>query len=215
MLNVNYSKEAYYLMTENQIMGGNFMGNLVPIAMSNRHIHVSKEDLNVLFGEGHELTNIKDLSQPGQYACDERVDLIGPKNTIKGVRILGPIRPVTQVEVSKFDARALGIEGVVRASGNIAGTPGCIVVGPKGKVELKEGVIVASRHIHMHTSDAPKFGLKDRDIVKVRAGKERAVVFENVVVRVHSDFALDMHIDIEEGNAAGVNNGDMGEIIKN
>lgn len=190
------------------------MENQVPVAMSNRHVHVSREDLNILFGEGHELTNIKDLSQPGQYACDERVDLIGPKNTIKGVRILGPVRPATQVEISMFDARTLGIDGVVRASGNTNGTPGCIVVGPKGQVELKEGVIVAARHIHFHTSDAPKYGLKDRDVVKVRVGKERAVVFENVVVRVHLDFALDMHIDIEEGNAAGIKNGDMGEIIR-
>lgn len=108
----------------------------------------------------------------------------------------------------------MGVEGVVRASGNIAGTPGCILVGPKGQVELKEGVIVAARHIHMHTDDAPKFGVKDKDVVKVRVGTERAVVFENVVVRVHPEYALDMHIDIEEGNAAGINNGDLGEIIR-
>ena len=190
------------------------MKNLVPIALSNRHLHISREDLDTLFGKGYELTNIKDLSQPGQYACDERVDIVGPRSTIKGVRILGPIRSNTQIEVSKFDARALGIDGVVRASGDIANTPGCTIVGPKGQIDLKEGIIVAARHIHMHTSDAPEFGLKDGDVVKVRAGNERAVVFENVVVRVHPDFALDMHIDIEEGNAAGVGNGDMGEIIR-
>lgn len=190
------------------------MEKFVPVAMSNRHVHVSRKDLDILFGEGYELTNVKDLSQPGQYACEEKVDIVGPKSTLKGVRILGPVRPATQVEVSKFDARTMGVEGVVRASGNTAGTPGCILVGPKGQVELKEGVIVAARHIHMHTDDAPKFGLKDKDIVKVRVGKERAVVFENVVVRVHPEYALDMHIDIEEGNAAGINNGDLGEIIK-
>lgn len=190
------------------------MENKVPVALSNRHIHVSQADLDVLYGKGHELTNIKDLSQPGQYACDEKVDIVGPKNTIKGVRILGPVRPVTQLEISMFDARTLGVEGMVRASGNIAGTPGAIIVGPKGQVEIKEGVIVAARHLHMHTDDAPKFGLKDRDVIKVRAGKERAVVFENVVVRVHPEFDLDLHIDIEEGNAAGVNNGDLGEIIR-
>lgn len=190
------------------------MGKFVPVAMSNRHVHVSRKDLDILFGEGYELTNVKDLSQPGQYACEEKVDIVGPKSTLKGVRILGPVRPATQVEISKFDARTMGVEGVVRASGNTAGTPGCILVGPKGQVELKEGVIVAARHIHMHTDDAPKFGLKDKDIVKVRVGKERAVVFENVVVRVHPEYALDMHIDIEEGNAAGINNGDLGEIIK-
>lgn len=190
------------------------MENKVPVALSNRHIHVSQADLDVIYGEGHELTNVKDLSQPGQYACDEKVDIVGPKNTIKGVRILGPVRPVTQLEISMFDARTLGVEGMVRASGNIAGTPGAIIVGPKGQVEIKEGVIVAARHLHMHTDDAPKYGLKDRDVIKVRAGKERAVVFENVVVRVHPEFGLDLHIDIEEGNAAGVNNGDLGEIIR-
>lgn len=190
------------------------MEKFIPVAMSNRHLHISRKDLDILFGEGHELTNIKDLSQPGQYACDEKVDIVGPKSTLKGVRILGPVRPATQVEISMFDARALGVEGVVRASGNTTGTPGCTLVGPKGEVKLEEGVIVASRHIHFHTNDAPKFGLKDKDIVKVKVGKERAVVFENVVVRVHPEYALDMHIDIEEGNAAGISNGDMGEIIK-
>lgn len=190
------------------------MEKFVPVNMSNRHIHVSKEHLEILFGAGHELTKMKDLSQPGQYACEEKVDVIGPKGTIKGVRILGPVRPETQLEVSVYDARTLGVEAVVRASGNTQGTPGCTIVGPKGQVELKQGVIVAARHIHMHTSDGEKFGLKDRDIVKVRVGKERAVVFENVMVRVHPDFALDMHIDIEEGNAAGIQNGDLGEIIR-
>ncbi len=190
------------------------MKNKVPVALSNRHIHISREDLDALFGKGYELTNIKDLSQPGQYACDEKVDIVGPKSTIKGVRILGPVRPVTQVEISLFDARALGVEGVVRASGNISGTPGAIIAGPKGQVEIKEGVIVAARHLHMHTDDAPEYGLNDKDVIKVKVGNERALVFENVVVRVHPDFALDMHIDIEEGNAAGVNNGDLGEIIR-
>jgi putative phosphotransacetylase len=196
------------------LIGGIVMEKLVPVSLSNRHIHVSKEHLEVLFGEGHELTKMKDLSQPGQYACEEKVDVVGPKGTLKGVRILGPVRPETQLEVSFYDARTMGVEAVVRASGNIKGTPGCTIVGPKGQVELKEGVIVAARHIHMHTSDGEKFGLKDKDIVKVRVGNERAVVFENVMVRVHPDFALDMHIDIEEGNAAGVGNGTMGEIIK-
>ena len=190
------------------------MEKFIPVNMSNRHLHVTKEHLEILFGKGHELTNIKDLSQPGQFACDERVDIVGPKSTIKGVRILGPIRPTTQVEISMFDARTLGIEGVVRASGNIQGTPGCILVGSKGQIELKEGVIVAGRHIHLHTSDSERFGLKDKDIVKVRIGKERALVLENVVVRVHPTFAMDMHIDIEEANAAGIKNGDLGEIIR-
>ena len=190
------------------------MEKLVPVNMSNRHIHVSQEHLEILFGKGHQLTKFKDLSQPGQYACEEKVDIVGPKGTLKGVRILGPVRPETQLEVSMYDARTMGVEGVVRPSGKIKGTPGCTIVGPKGQVEIKEGVIVAARHIHMHTSDSEKFGLKDMDVVKVRVGNERAVIFENVLVRVHPDFALDMHIDIEEGNAAGIKNGDMGEIIR-
>jgi putative phosphotransacetylase len=195
-------------------MEENIMEKFVPVNMSNRHLHVTKEHLEILFGEGHELTKTKDLSQPGQYACEEKVDIVGPRNTLKGVRILGPVRPSTQVEISMFDARTLGIEGVVRASGNISDTPGCTIIGPKGQVELKEGVIVAARHIHMDPKDGENFGCKDKDIVKVRVGDERAVVFENVVVRVHPTFALDMHIDIEEGNAAGIKNGTMGEIIK-
>jgi putative phosphotransacetylase len=195
-------------------MGGIIMEKFIPVNMSNRHIHVSKEHLEILFGEGHELTNIKDLSQPGQFACDERVDIVGPKSTLKDVRILGPVRPNTQVEISMYDARTMGVEGMVRASGNIQGTPGCTVVGPKGKVELKEGVIVAARHIHLHTSDSERFGLKDKDVVKVRIGDERALVLENVIVRVHLTYAMDMHIDIEEGNAAGIKNGVLGEIIR-
>jgi len=190
------------------------MEKFIPVNMSNRHVHLSQEHLEVLFGKGYQLTKMKDLSQPGQYACEEKVDVVGPKNTLKGVRILGPVRPDTQVEVSVFDARTLGVDAVVRASGKISGTPGCTLIGPKGQVELKEGVIVAARHIHMSPEDGEKFGCKDRDIVKVRVGDERAVVFENVVVRVHPEYALDMHIDIEEGNAAGIQNGAKGEIIK-
>lgn len=190
------------------------MENKVPVSLSNRHIHVTQEHLEILFGKGHQLTKTKDLSQPGQYACEEKVDIVGPKNTLKGVRILGPVRPQTQLEISMYDARTMGVEGVVRPSGKTQGTPGCTIVGPKGQVEIKEGVIVAARHIHLHTSDSEKFGLNDRDVVKVRVGDERAVVFENVMVRVHPDFALDMHIDIEEGNAAGIQNGAIGEIIR-
>jgi len=190
------------------------MEKFVPVNMSNRHIHVSQEHLEILFGEGHKLTLMKDLSQPGQFACEEKVDIVGPKSTLKGVRILGPVRAQTQLEISMFDARTLGVEAVVRASGNTANTPGCTIVGPKGQVVIEEGVIVAARHIHMHTTDGEKFGLKDKDIVKVRVGNERSVLFEKVAVRVHDTFALDMHIDIEEGNAAGIKNGDTGEIIR-
>lgn len=190
------------------------MSNKLPIALSNRHIHLGKEDLEKLFGKGHELTVIKDLSQPGQYACEEVVDLVGPKGIIKNVRVLGPTRPNTQVEVSISDSFKLGVNPVIRQSGDIKASPGIKLVGPKGEVEIEEGVIVASRHIHMHLDDAEKFGVKDNDIVKVRTSGERGLVFENVLVRAHKDFALEMHVDIEEGNASGVKNGELVELIK-
>ncbi|NLK63741.1 MAG: phosphate propanoyltransferase [Tissierellia bacterium] len=184
------------------------------VGLSNKHVHLSKEHIDILFGEGHELTPIKDLSQPGQFACDEKVDLVGPKRTIKGVRILGPARKETQVEISLSDGFTLGIAEVpVRDSGKIEGTPGLKLVGPKGEVELEKGVIAAARHIHMHTSDAEKYGLKDKDIVQVKVNGQRGLTFDNVLVRVNDEYALDMHVDIEEGNAAGLKNGDEVEVI--
>ncbi len=186
----------------------------LPVGLSNRHIHLSKEDLEVLFGQGHELTVFKDLSQPGQYACDEKVDLVGPKGTIKGVRVLGPVRPSTQVEISLADGFALGVKPPIKESGDIKGTPGIKLVGPKGEVEIKEGVIAAARHIHMSLEDAKNFGVSDKDIVKVKTFGERAVVFENVLVRASEKFALEMHLDVEEGNAAGLRNGDLVELVK-
>ena len=184
------------------------------VGLSNKHVHLSKEHIDILFGKGHELTPIKDLSQPGQFACDEKVDLVGPKRIIKGVRILGPARKESQVEISLSDAFTLGLKDVpVRDSGKLDGTPGIKLIGPCGEVELKKGVIVAARHIHLHTSDAEKYGLKDKDIVKVKVGGPRGVVFENVLIRVNDAYALDMHVDVEEGNAAGLANGDMVEVI--
>lgn len=186
----------------------------VTVGLSNKHVHLSKEHINILFGEGHELTPIKDLSQPGQFACDEKVDLVGPKRTIKGVRILGPARKETQVEISLSDGFILGLKEVpVRDSGKTEGTPGVKLVGPCGEVELEKGVIAASRHIHMHTSDAAKYGLKDKDIVQVKVGGPRGLTFDNVLIRVHDEYALDMHLDVEEGNAAGLVNGDTVEVI--
>lgn len=186
----------------------------LPIALSNKHIHLSRKDIEVLFGEGHELTKLKDLSQPGQYACEEKVDIVGAKRTIKGVRVLGPARGKTQAEVSLSDCFTLGVVAPIRDSGDLANTPGAKLVGPKGEVELSEGVIVAARHIHMHTSDAEEFGVKDKEKVKVRVGGERGLVFENVLVRVNPNYALEMHVDVEEGNAAGLRNGTMVELIK-
>ncbi len=190
------------------------MKTKLPIALSNRHIHLSQEHLNILFGEGYELTKKKDLSQPGQYACEEKVDVVGPKREIQGVRILGPVRGDTQFEVSIADAISLGVDPIIRNSGDITNTPGAKLIGPKGQVELKEGIIVAARHIHMHTSDGEDFGVKDKDIVQVKTDGPRGLVFDNVLVRVHDTYALEMHVDLEEGNAAGINNGDLVEIIK-
>lgn len=188
----------------------------VPVGLSNKHVHLSKEHIDILFGEGHELTPIKDLSQPGQYACEEKVDLVGPKRTIKGVRILGPARKETQVEISLSDGFTLGIKDLpIRDSGKLEGTPGVKLVGPKGEVELERGVIAAARHIHMHTSDAKKYGLKDKDMVSVKVGGPRGLTFDNVLVRVSDQYALDMHLDVEEGNAAGLSNCDEVEVIMN
>ncbi|MDD2573439.1 MAG: phosphate propanoyltransferase [Bacillota bacterium] len=188
-------------------------GKKVSVGLSNKHLHVTQEHLEKLFGAGHELTEFKILSQPGQYACDEKVDIVGPKGTLKGVRILGPVRKETQIEISVSDAFKLGLKVPVRDSGDIEGTPGVKIVGPKGEVDLEYGVIVAARHIHMHPDDAKVFGVEDFQRVKVRAEGMRALVFENVLIRVSPTFALDMHIDIEEGNAAGISNGDMVEVI--
>lgn len=191
------------------------MKNQVLIETSARHIHLSREDLNTLFGEGYELTNKKDLSQPGQFACFERVDVVGPKKTIKGVTILGPVRPATQVELSATDARSIGITAPVRESGDIAGSAGCKLIGPKGEVEIKEGVIIAKRHIHMTPKDAEEFGLKDKDVVSVKVDTdERSLTFGDVVVRVSDKFALAMHIDTDEANAAGITCEVMGTVIK-
>ncbi len=185
----------------------------LPIALSNKHIHLSQADVEALFGEGYELTHKKDLSQPGQYACEEMVEVVGPKGSTK-MRVLGPVRPDTQVEVSLADCFTLGVKAPIKESGDIEGTPGVKLVGPKGEVELAQGVIVASRHIHMSLEDASNFGVKDKDIVKVKTFGQRALVFENVLVRAREDFALEMHVDVEEGNAAGVKNGDLVELIK-
>ncbi len=187
----------------------------VLVETSARHIHLSKEALETLFGAGYELTKKKDLSQPGQYACAERVDVVGPKKTIAGVSILGPVRPETQVELSLTDARSIGVSAPVRESGDIAGSGACKLVGPCGEVEISEGVIAAMRHIHMTTADAARMGLTDKQIVEVKIPCEgRTLTFGDVVVRVSDKYALAMHIDTDESNAAGVAPGTMGIIIK-
>ena len=190
------------------------MGKTFIVETSARHVHVTAEDLEILFGKGATLTNKKDLSQPGQFACEELVNVVGPKGELKNVSILGPVRPATQIEVSATDARALGVTAFIRESGDIAGTAGCKLVGPCGEVELSEGVIVAKRHIHMTPADAEAFQVKDKDIVWVKvATPERSIVFGDVVVRVSPKFALAMHIDTDESNAANAFKNDGGEII--
>ena len=183
------------------------------VETSARHVHVTKEDLEKLFGQGYELTVKKELSQPGQYASNERVTVVGPKKALPNVSILGPVRSATQVELSLTDARSIGIVAPVRESGDIAGSAGCKLVGPAGEVEISEGVIAAKRHVHMTPEDAEKAGVKDKDIVKVVTGNEgRKVVFDDVVIRVSEKFATAMHIDTDESNAAGGPN--SGEILR-
>lgn len=184
------------------------------VGVSNRHLHLSQADLLTLFGPGHELTVLKDLAQPGQYAAEEIITLVGPKGSIPNVRVLGPVRSKTQVEVAMTDAYRLGIKPPVRDSGNLEGAAPITIEGPCGKVELDANVILAWRHIHMHTSDAAAYGVKDKDMVQVRVGGERGIIFENVLVRVRDDFALEMHVDTDEANAALLRNGAEVEIIK-
>jgi len=186
----------------------------VPVGISNRHLHLSQEHLEILFGKGHELTPMKPLSQPGQYAAEEVVTLVGPKNKIAKVRVLGPVRPKTQVEISRTDSFVLGVNPPVRDSGAIDGSAGIVLEGPAGTVTLEEGVIIAQRHIHLHTEEAAEMGLKDKDIVSVKFDGPRGVVFNNVLVRVSPNFAKDFHLDTDEANAAGLNNGDQGVVIK-
>ncbi len=190
------------------------MENKVLVETSARHVHLTEEHIAALFGEGAKLTHKKDLSQPGQFACQERVDIVGPKKTISNVIILGPARPESQVEVSLTDARVLGVPGMVRMSGDIAGTPGCKLVGPAGEVELTEGVIVAKRHIHMTPEDAAHFNVADKEVVKVRIDSERSAELDDVVVRVSPKFALAMHIDTDEANATCAFGTCYGTVIK-
>ena len=185
------------------------------VETSARHVHLSAADIETLFGKGYTLTHKKDLSQPGQFACEERVTLVGPKKPIANVIILGPARPATQVELSFTDARTLGVSAPVRESGDVAGSAPCKLVGPAGEVEIAEGVIVAKRHIHMTPADAEKFQVADKEIVSVKLDSgDRSTVFGDVVVRVNPNFALAMHIDTDEANAAAAFGEFYGEIVK-
>ena len=186
---------------------------LIPVGISNRHIHLSQEDFETLFGAGATMTHFKDLSQPGQFACKEVMTIVGPGGAIERVRLLGPARKQTQVEVSVADCFKLGIKAPLRDSGDLAGSAPITIVGPKGSVNIPEGCIIALKHIHMHNDDAARLGLKDRDHVNVQTCGERNLMFQEVLIRVSDKFKLEMHVDMDEANAASLSNGDKVRIV--
>ena len=189
-------------------------GFLVPVGVSARHVHLTQEHVEALFGKGYQLTKKKDL-MGGQFASNEQVTIVGLKlRAIENVRILGPVRSKTQVEISATDARTLGIKAPIRQSGDLKGSAPIAIVGPKGALYLQEGAIVAMRHIHMTPADAEAAGLKNGDIVSVKADNERGTIFNHVVIRVDPSFRLEMHIDTDEANAAGIKQGDTVRIIR-
>lgn len=187
---------------------------MIPVGVSNRHLHLKQEDLYTLFGETFELSIAKELSQPGEFAANETVKVIGTKGEFPSVRILGPVRKFTQLEISKTDSFFLGVKVPLRSSGDIEGTPGIKLVGPKGELDLQEGVIIAERHIHMTPGDAANFDVRDGEYVSVKSEGERSLVFNKVLIRVKDTYALDMHIDTDEANASGLKTGDQVEIVK-
>lgn len=189
------------------------MAFTVPIARSDVHIHLCRKDIDTLFGKDYSLTNIKDLTIPGQFACSETVSITGPGGTIGGVAVVGPARNYTQVEVSVTDSIRLGVKTPFRLSGDLKNSPGITVTGPSGEVILDRGLITAARHIHMHTSDAERMKLKNGDVVSVRIPGPRALVFNEVVIKAGDDQALEMHVDFDEGHAAGIKDFQEVEII--
>lgn len=177
----------------------------IPVGVSNRHLHLSQADLDSLFGAGYQLTPIKDLSQPGQFACKETVTICGPKGAIEKVRVLGPVRSKTQVEILTGDGFKLGVSAPARLSGDLAGSPGITIIGPKGSVQTKEGLIVAQRHIHMTPQDAARYGVHDGQIVDIEIEGPRGGTYANVAVRANDASALECHVDTEEANAMSIN----------
>ena len=185
----------------------------VPVAASARHVHLCCQHVEQLFGPGYQLQKFKDLVQPGQFACKEQVTVVGPRGQIERVRVLGPERKDTQVEIALTDSFALGIKPPIRMSGKVAGTPGCKLVGPYGSVDIPQGVIAAARHLHVSKAQAALFGLKDGQVVSLRSGGERSVVFENVIVRAGDGHDLEVHLDTDEANAAAMVGSVMMEVI--
>ena len=185
------------------------------VEVSARHVHLTQEEVEKLFGAGKQLTYVRDLSQPGQFVCEERVEIVGPKRSIANVVILGPVRPASQVEVSMTDCFTLGVVGPVRESGDLEGSAPIKLKGPAGEVDLPQGLIVAKRHIHMTPEDAQRLGVEDKEIVQVKVQTDRPVIFGDCVVRVSPKFALAMHVDTDEANASLIGrNGCQGEIVK-
>lgn len=186
----------------------------IPVGISNRHVHISQADLNTLFGEGYQMTKLKDLSQFGQYACKETVTICGPKGAIEKVRILGPIRSKTQVEVLAGDSMKLGVVSPARLSGDIFGTPGITIIGPNGSIRISEGLMVAQRHIHMAPKDAQHFGVHDGQIVSIQVNGLRGGIYNNVAIRANDSSTLECHIDTEEANAMNINSLSKITIVK-
>lgn len=186
----------------------------VPVGVSNRHIHLSQADVETLFGVGYQLTEFKPLLQPGQYACKEVLTVAGPKGVIHNVRVLGPVRKQTQVEVSRTDAFSVGVQPPVRDSGDLKGSAACVLIGPKGSVILREGVILAARHIHCSQAEAKVLQLKDKDRVNIAVGGERGIVFQNVQVRASENMRLELHVDTDEANACLLKSGDVAYMVE-
>lgn len=199
-------RETMEMLTE-AVLGRIF----VPLEASGRHVHITKEQALSLFG--HPLTPKRPLSQPGQFLSNERVTVVGPKGKLEHVAVLGPERKEGQVEISLTDGRVLGIDPPVRMSGDVSGTPGVVLLGPRGQAELKAGVIAAQRHIHLTQADADRFGVRDKQVVRLKVFTDRPVVFEDVAVRVNPNFAAAVHLDYDEANACGFRNGDYGRIL--
>lgn len=190
------------------------LGLYVPVAISNRHVHLCEADIEVLFGKGYALKKVRELSQPGQYVCGETLSFLGPKGTVHKIRVLGPARAETQVEISQTDTYIAGIKPYVRMSGDLQGTPGGTLAGPAGMVNLESGVIVSARHLHLSPAEAALYGIKKGDIVSVKKSGVREVIFGNVSVRTGEGHSLEMHIDTDEANAAGMKCGELLELIK-
>lgn len=203
-------------ITEKLLQREKFEKFPIVVHVSNRHVHLTKEHFEILFGKGAQLTKLRDLMQPGQFAANETLTVIGPKGKFENVRIIGPLRNYTQIEISRTDSFVLGVKPPIRDSGNLEGTPGLILVGPAGKVELQKGCIMALRHIHFTPQDAQLLGIKDKDFVKILAGKGkgRETIFSDVICRVSKDYATECHLDIDEANAANVDNDDVIYIIE-